>query len=284
MLYSAQKGTGKGMFMNILAALFGQDNTTQLNGVEKLTQRFNATAVQSKLVTCDEVGGALSGTRLNALKSLFTEDTTTTERKGIEAEKIELKFNVVMASNELLTFAQEMDRRLYLVDTGHDGHASGPDVRAFLAIVEKVSDALRDPSALASLYRYLLGRPSSPQFNPNSLNTATLGTPLMQRIAAVEEPVQQQLREHLEGLGVKAVTAENLSRYANRVLHVRGTQLRDKMLALGWDQTKAKWDRASYSRAIWVAPGCTVDRGRVHCPGEAEKDLSAELAKASYIS
>ena len=55
LLYSQSKGTGKSTLGRLLSLLFGLENSMPLNGVSKLTGRFNKTVMVRKFVTCEEV-------------------------------------------------------------------------------------------------------------------------------------------------------------------------------------------------------------------------------------
>lgn len=72
LLYSKSKGTGKSTLTDIVARLFGEENTLRQNGVGKLTAKFNQQFMLSKLIVSEELD-LKPGTRAaNALKTYMT--------------------------------------------------------------------------------------------------------------------------------------------------------------------------------------------------------------------
>ena len=50
------------------------------------------------------------------------------------------------------------DRRYYLIEIDHDGHATGPRAEEFAALVGELRQAMEDEAFLAGLYRALMQR------------------------------------------------------------------------------------------------------------------------------
>lgn len=275
MLYSPEKGTGKTAFVVTCRALFGQENSIALNGVSKLTQKFSATALTKKFVNCEEVDIQPNGRQANDLKAIFTDDQIAQERKGFETEQVDLKGVLLFTSNHMPAFLKELDRRLYVVQVSHDGHASGPDAGEFGELVDRVKAALKDEHKLAALYRWLMNRRLSPGFNPYALNTATQATPIMRQILGCDEANQQLLSEFLGD--VKAVTLETLQNFGRRSLRLTTGAVQGMMLELGWKQQKAKWGGVGHSRSIWVHSDYVADDGKLHGPDGFEESLSVHL-------
>ncbi len=282
MLYSPEKGTGKSTFAEVPKALFGCENSLTLNGVSKLTQKFSATALTKKFVNCEEVDIAPKSRQVNDLKALFTDDKLALERKGFETEPVDLAGAFLFTSNHMPAFLKGLDRRLYVVQVSHEGHASGPQAAEFATLIEAVRDALKDQRQVAALYRWLMQRPLSPGFNPYSLNTAVHATPIMQRLLGCDDVALQLLEEHLQETGANAVTLDTLQHYARHTLRLTGAVVQAMMLKLDWQQQKAKWGGAGHSRQIWVRPGFVVDDGKLHGPDDGEENLATHLGKVAF--
>lgn len=277
MLYSPEKGTGKSTFAMTCRALFGGENSIALNGVSKLTQKFSATALTRKFVNCEEVDIQPNSRQVNDLKAIFTDDQIALERKGFETEQVDLHGVYLFTSNHMPTFLKGLDRRLYVVQVSHGGHASGPDAVEFGELNDRVKVALKDEHQLAGLYRWLMTRPLSPGFNPNSLNTATQATPIMRQILGCDDANKQLLSEFLGEL--KAITLETLQNFARRSLRLTTGAAQAMMLELGWKQQKAKWGGVGYSRSIWVHSDYVAEDGKLHGPDGFEDSLSVHLGR-----
>lgn len=277
MLYSQEKGTGKSTFAEVLRALFGQENSVVLNGVAKLTQKFNATALTKKFVNCEETDIAPSSRHVNDLKALFTDEKMAIERKGVEVEQVDLKGVFLFTSNHMPSFLPGLDRRLYVLDVGHEGHASGPRAEEFGQLVERVQAALADERQVAAYYRQLMRRPISPSFNPMSLNTAVQSTPIMKQILGCDDANQQLLSEFLEERGAKAITLDMLQHFGRSNLRQTAGKMQTMMLDLGWHRQKAKWGGAGHGRAIWVHPGYITDGGKLFGPDDFEDNLATHI-------
>jgi len=55
LLYSEEKGTGKSTIGEVLEALFGAANSINVNGIQRITQRFAADVLIKKLIIAEEV-------------------------------------------------------------------------------------------------------------------------------------------------------------------------------------------------------------------------------------
>lgn len=279
MLYSQKKGTGKSTFAKICRCLFGPENSLTLNGVSKLTQKFSATALTRKFVNCEEVDIRPASKQVNDLKALFTDEKMAIERKGIEVEQADLTGVYLFTSNHVPAFLKELDRRLYVIEVSHGGHASGPNADEFGNLVERVEAALEDERQVAALYAYFKQRLMSPGFNPHSLNTAVHATPIMRQILASEDANRQLLSEFLDGRESHAITLDDLAQFGRKELRKTTGDVQAMMMDLGWKQQKAKWGGAAYSKAIFVRPGFVADGGRLHGDGGYDESLASHLEK-----
>jgi transcription antitermination factor NusG len=272
MLYSAEKGTGKSTFCKIAERLFGELNTSVQNNIEKVAAKFNGPILVNKLIVCEEVQLRPNSDLGNTLKTLITSPNTTTEHKGRNVEKVSLFSCFLMNSNHLPLWLEPGERRVYVVDVAHDGHASGPKAAAFSQQVKDVEAALRDDTKVAALYHALLRRKLADDFDAFSLNTALYGTEVMKRVLTSSTPATtQQLSEFLGREGTKAVTEQDLRVYVSKEMRLSTNSIRHMMTDLGWTRHEVKWGGKDYARAIWVAPHHTIDRGNIFGPGGYEK-------------
>lgn len=272
LLYSRQKGTGKSTFCDIARKLFGEENTATQNNIDKLASRFNATPLTNKLIISEEFSLRPDSAQSNAIKTYITDSVVLTERKGKEAERLNLVSSFIFTSNHLPTWLEEGERRYYIVETDHDGHASGPKSKEFNQIVKRVKESLESPSVLSALYQELMSRKVSDDFDPHSLNTEVHGTEIMKRVAgASRQTLAQTLEEHLEALGGPVQTNETVKKYIVTELRVSGNSTRHMMVELGWSQYQVKWGGVDYARAIWAKKGYAVSDGRVLGPDGYDK-------------
>ncbi|MDR5655121.1 primase-helicase family protein [Ruixingdingia sedimenti] len=278
LLYSREKGTGKSTFANIAAALFGHDNTSIENNIEKVAGKFNGPILNRKLIVCEEVNLRPASDIGNKLKTLITEPFTTAERKGRDVEKVPLHACFLMTTNHLPLWLEAGERRFYILDVAHDGHATGPRAQFFAQWVKQVNDALQDPGMLAALYHYLLRRQLAPDFDPKTLNTDVHGTPLMKQLLAHGiSATTQQLKEYLGRENRPAITEQDLRTYVRDELRISPNALRHMMTELGWTRHEVKWGGKDYARALWTAPRFTVDRGNILGPDQFKQAVCDAL-------
>lgn len=278
MLYSAEKGTGKSTFCTIAEHLFGHGNTSVQNNIEKVAGKFNGPVLGNKLIVCEEVQLRPDSDVGNKLKTLITAAHTTSEHKGRNVEKVALFSCFLMNSNHLPLWLEAGERRVYVVDVGHEGHASGPQAATFSQLVKDVEAALRDDAQVAALYHALLQRKLADDFDPFSLNSALHGTEVMKRVLTSNTPATtQQLREFLGSEGTKAITEKDLRLYFTKEMRHSSNAIRHMMSELGWTRYEVKWGGVDYARAIWVAPQHSIDRGNIYGPNGYQKAVCDTL-------
>lgn len=278
MLYSQAKGTGKSTVCNIATRLFGEENTARQNNLEKVAGKYNGPMLTSKLIISEEVELRPGSEAGNKIKTLITETTTTTERKGRDVERIRLHSCFLLTSNHLPTWIEAGERRFYVVDVGHDGHASGPQAELFTRIVRAVEAALEDDEKLAAFYSWLMQRELSPDFDAMTLNTALHATDLMRRLEANQVPATtQQLAEHLGGEGCIAVTELDLRLYVTKEMRLSPNAIQYMMSDLGWTRYQVKWGGKDYTRAIWVKSAYGIDRGNIIGPDGSKQAVGDVL-------
>ena len=134
------------------------------------------------------------------------------------------------------------------------------------------------PENVARLYNALLARRIPDNFSAKTLNVARDATAVMRRIHDSSRQVTvEQLEEHLDGRGVNAIPEANLVEYVSKTLRGNVNSLRHMMAGLGWSKSKVKWGGVDYSRAIWMRPGFTMDRGKLHGPDGTSEAVSQHL-------
>ena len=278
MLYSQSKGTGKSTISNIAARLFGEENTSRQNNLEKVAGKFNGPLLTSKLIISEEVELRAGSEAGNKIKTLITESHTTTKRKGRDVERVPLHACFLLTSNHLPTWIEAHERRFYVVDVSHDGHASGPGSGNFTQLIGRVIKALQNDSKVAGFYNWLLQRKLAPDFDAMTLNTALHGTDLMRRIEATQIPATtQQLAEYIGAQEAIAITEEDLRVYVRKTMHINTNTIQHMMGELGWTRLSLKWGGKDYARAIWVAPLHTIDHGNIYGPNGSKQAVCDAL-------
>ncbi len=283
-LYSKSKGSGKSTFGEIAAALFGPANSVTQNNVDALTRQFNMTVIQSKLVICEELKLRQDSTQSNTLKTYITENTTIGELKNREAERVTQRCAFILTTNHLPLWIEAEDRRYYIVEIDHDGHAMGARAEAFSDLVAEVKDFLTVPSNVARVYNALMARVPAETFSAKTLNIARDATAVMQQVQAATKQVSEgQLAEYLNSRGLKAVTEGDVVRFVQKELHGNINSVRHLMADLGWFRHEVKWDGVDHARFIWIAPGCSVYRGVLTLPDGTTEKIGAHLVRGERL-
>jgi DNA polymerase III delta prime subunit len=282
-LFSAKKGTGKSTLCDLARRLFGESNTTTQNGVAKLTGRFNAPILQSKLVISEEVELAQGSSQANTLKTYITEEVVSTEVKGREVQQIRQVCCLILTSNHMPLWLDPDDRRYYVIDCEHEGHASGQTARKFRELVARFRAFVSDDAALARLYNALMQRQQQPNFDAMAIDLSSVSNPLMQHIqGAAESVLRQQMQELLDGLGVFAIGQEDLLSRAAQSMQFKASQLKHVMADLRWKSVKAKWGSVDYARSAWVHPDYAIRNGHVEGPNGYRKRLGSDPQLANF--
>lgn len=282
--YSRAKGTGKSTFCDVLRHLHGRENSTTQNNVDKLVSRFNRPVLQSRLVISEELSLRSESTQSNTLKTLITEATTMAEAKGREAEVVEMISCFVFTTNHLPTWLEPGERRYYVVQTDHEGHASGPRASEFSGIVAGVYEALANLDEVAALYNALIHREMSPDFNPKSLNTDRDGTAIMKQLLGTSgETMLDQLEEFLASEELAVIPQTTVQDHVTKELRQNGNRTRHMMQELGWTQHKVKWGGVDYARVVWVKPGHHVADGNLIRPDGTTEAIGEHILREAGL-
>lgn len=267
LLYSRTMGTGKSTVCSLLAKLFGEANSATQNNVDTLTGRFNMTLLQSKLVVSEELQITPGSKAANMLKTFMTEETTVSEMKGREAERVRQSCCFIFTTNHLPTWLDENNRRFYVLEVDHDGHASGKNSDQFIQLVSRFHAFMAEPQNIAKLYNALMARTLPDDFSAKTLNLARHSTDIMRRLStASEQTVTSMLEEKLGSQGLNAIPETDVTTFIVRVLKSPISRTRHLMAELGWTKVKVKWGAAEYNRSIWVRPEFTITGGKIYGP------------------
>lgn len=275
LLYSQSKGTGKSTLGLLLSRLFGEANSMPLNGVSKLTGRFNKSVMAHKFITCEEVKLAPGTDAGNKVKALISEKEIAVEGKGTNAENMANVCSFLMTTNHHPHWIESDDRRFYVIDANHSGHASGPNHEEFQAFMMVFYDYMTDPENIAKLRNALMAHRQANTFNPRALNVAAVDTPIMKSLTQASGQVVQQALEELIAASRKfAVPQADLIKLFSEKLKVNPNRIGHMMNELGWRSSRAKWGGIDYAKVVWVHPDYHVAQGRVTGPEGYDEPLS----------
>jgi hypothetical protein len=277
-LFSRAKGTGKSTLCTLVRKLFGEENSISLNGVSKLTGRFNRTVMTKKLVVCEEVVLKPGTDQGNTVKTLISEKDVAVEGKGKEVEGIQQVCTFLFTTNHYPHWIEGNDRRFFVIDCDHDGHASGPGNEHFREFMAAFYRWMNDARNLAELRNALLARTLSNSFNPQALNTAEIQTPIMERLrSSSREALEEALIEMLHERNIYAKSQMTLSRIALEELRINPNRLPHFMESMGWSHRRVKFGGVDYARVVWVHPDYQVSKGRVLGPNGYDEPLEQDL-------
>lgn len=275
LLYSQTKGTGKSSIALTLAKLFGQSNSIGINGISKLTSRFNQTLMSKKFIACEEAKLKPGTDAGNAVKSFITEPRVAVEGKGKEVTEVRSVSVYLMTTNHPPHWIEPDDRRFYVIEANHSGHASGPDHQDFQSFMTRYYAYLGEPANIARLYEALMARQQSNGFNPRFINIAAVDTPIMRRLhAASGEVPQQELAEIIAKKRVYAVPQSELRRIFAETLKANPNRITHFMNELGRMSESVKWGGVDYARVFWVHPDYRVSNGRVLGPNGYDEPVN----------
>ncbi|MEZ0468924.1 primase-helicase family protein [Phaeobacter sp. SYSU ZJ3003] len=283
-LYSDKKGTGKSKFATLCEALFGKRNTAREYSASKLTGRFNVPVLTSKLVIGEEIKLQTGSGTSNALKTYITEDRVLGEMKGVDAQMIEQRCCFVFTSNHPPLWIEPDERRYYVLNIDHDGHASGPRSNEFVQLMIQIDELLADETALARLYNALMSRELSPDFNAKSLNITQHSTDIMRQVQNAAQQVSTELlREHLDQAGCNCIAESELVSFVQQTLRGNIETIRHKMTELGWHRHTLKWGGVDHNRVLWIRDGYSAYRGRLKAPDGTTSPIASPLAEEARL-
>lgn len=272
-LYSEEKGTGKSTILSVARALFGEQNTASENGLDKLLGRFAIDSLNKKLITVEEVQITSFSKAGNSLKELITGDKTSIDVKYQAAQTVPLSACIMLTSNHRPTWLEGGERRYYIINLSHDGHAQGPRSIEFKVLASQVNEQISNEAGLKGLYEALMSRKLHPEFNPYGLKFETFASPIMRELldeAVVEtDEVLLDLLQQYRVVLIPSSEQKHLERY----LGLKSQQLRNLLSRLGWKTDKISID--GKQQRFWIKGGIERENGMLLCT-----ELSENLRNA----
>lgn len=264
-LFSETKGTGKSTLMELGHALFGEENTANENGIEGLTQRFAADSLSKKFVKVEEVKLSSHSDAGNKMKDYITGDHTMVDIKHQTKQTLPLKCAFMMTTNHKPTWLEGGERRYFIIDMDHDGHAHGELKDEFDKITDAFRKDLEDPSMLKRWYLELISRQYHEDFDPYILKPRQIGSPLMKElISEAKVEVKEVLEDLLRLYDVSVIPSSDQQLLVNH-LRLKGQQaLRNILRDLGWKPTSPRIK--GKTQRVWIRNDVALDKGRIDLP------------------
>tara|TARA_R110002153_G_scaffold274041_1_gene446814 strand:- start:2379 stop:4949 length:2571 start_codon:yes stop_codon:yes gene_type:complete len=168
-LRSSKEGAGKGILLNLLRKIIGDNHYFQCNNLEQLTGSFNGIGEGKLLINPDEAFWGKDKKKEGMLKNLITEETKLVNKKNKESYIIDDFCNyIVTTNNDCFIPAVEGGRRFFPLEVSNElSGIQTPEKKIMIEKILKVS-----PQAFA---HFLYTRDIS-NFNPRQFNK----TPLLQ--------------------------------------------------------------------------------------------------------
>ena len=261
-LFSEKHGTGKSTLAEIIKKLFGEENTSEQQGIKPIISRFNKPVLNKKLIYAEEVKVAPNSDDGNKLKTLISERQTMAESKGKDIEAVDHRCCFVLTTNHKPIWLEPGDRRFYIIHVDHEGHnAGGKQYDVFVDLVQRVKDTYEIPKELSSLYTALLQREQSALFNPYSLNVNALATDVMREINNLSpDIVEEMLAEFLEEHKLLFIPVTYVPKIIEYFARRNPNASKYSFDRLGWKKEKFSWGGKGPKWAFHH-PSCSPKRG-----------------------
>lgn len=274
LLFSEEKGTGKSTIGVVLEALFGAANTAKIDGVDKLVATHNDRVLDKKLIVAEEVHISSRSKTGNALKDLITADRTTVNPKYQATKTIPLKACYLFTTNHKPLWLEGGERRYYIIEMNHEGHAQGPKSDEFSDLVGDVYAQINNQKSLSALYAALMSRAVSEKFNSKSMRFDDNATPIMRELQAQsgnegDETLESILAEYSVSI-IPSSDFKELVRYMNAR---NDNAVRNALRRLGWEDTRERL--SGRQQRVWSKIGILIDHGRIQSVDLAETLVGA---------
>lgn len=270
MLYSETKGTGKSTIAKVLTALFGEENTALSNGIKPLVQRFAADHLDRKLVVAEEVHISSHSAEGNALKDLITNTSVSVERKYQPVVTIPQHSCFVFMTNHKPLWLEGGERRYYIINMDHEGHAQGEKNEEFHQLAADVNDKLQDPQFVRDLYELLMARKLSSRFDAKNMRFNDNATPIMRELQAISgNEGEHVLQSLLEEYKVSLIPNEDFPEFVTYLKLRNANSLRNMLSKLGWEARRYRFAGAQHR--VWCHKSLQVENGRVSYPELANR-------------
>ena len=263
LLFSEKKGTGKSTIGEVLTALFGLKNSMPINGIKKLTHRFSADILEKKFILAEEVHISSHSNEGNALKDLITNTTVSVEPKYQPVVSIPQRSCFLFTTNHKPLWLEGGERRYFIIDMDHEGHAQGLDNDTFVKLVQSVKAQINEPQALRNLYSRLIERRQSANFDPMNMRFTENATLIMQELQAssVNES-DKVLEELLQQYRVSVIPSEDIAELSGYLRSRSVMALRNSLTRLGWEARRIRFGGEQHR--AWCKIGTVIEHGRVN--------------------
>jgi len=166
-LRSTKEGAGKGIVMNLLRKIIGDNHYFQCNNLEQLTGSFNGIGEAKILTNLDEAFWGKDKKKEGMLKNLITEETKLVNKKNKESYIIDDYSNyIVSTNNDCFIPAVEGGRRFFAIELSNElSGIQSPEKKAI------IDELLNVPAE--SFARILYERDIS-SYNPRQFNKTAL--------------------------------------------------------------------------------------------------------------
>lgn len=168
--------------------------------------------------------------------------------------------------------------------TGHEADAFGQNASEFAGIVGALHEFMEDDRNIAALYRALMDRKQSRDFNAKTLNVVDDPTPLMKRVHGASEATRKALlREYLQEEGIHALPESEAVEIIKKRLDGSVSSTKHLMTEIGWSKDRVKWGSRECAKVIWFQDGYCADRGKLKGPDGFEEDLAEHFGKTEDV-
>lgn len=166
-LKSHKEGAGKGVIMNKLRKIIGDNHYFQCNNLDQLTGSFNGVGEGKILINLDEAFWGKDKKKEGMLKNIITEETKFVNKKNKESYIIEDYCNyIISTNNDCFIPATEGGRRFFALDL--DNKFSGVQDDIVNEYFNKITEA-----PAGAFAKYLFTRDIS-TFNPRKFKKTAL--------------------------------------------------------------------------------------------------------------
>jgi hypothetical protein len=236
---------------------------------DHLFTTHNDRVLNKKLIVAEEVHISSQSKTGNALKDLITADRTTINPKYQASKTIPLKACYLFTTNHKPLWLEGGERRYYIVEMDHDGHAQGPKSDDFAEMVGDVYAQINNPRRLAALYSALMSRRISPDFNPKSMRFDANATPIMRELQAQSgNEGDETLEAVLAECCVSIIPSSDFKELVKCLNARNDNAVRNALVRLGWESSKLRW--GTKQRRVWAKKGLIIESGWIQSADLAE--------------
>ena len=149
------------------------------------------------------------------------------------------------------------------------------DNDTFVKLVQSVKAQINEPQALCDLYRRLIERQQSANFDPMNMRFTENATLIMQELQAssVNES-DKVLEELLQQYMVSVIPSEDIAELSGYLRTRSVTALRTVQSGLGWEAARIRFGGEQHR--AWCKNGTAIENGRVN-----NEELAREYGKRS---